>query len=152
MGGLSVVGRERESGLLVRLLGEVNDRGSSLVLTGIAGIGKSTLLQDARRIAGDRDMFVLATAGVRPEANLPFAGLHRLRRAVPQVARASGDAPRRRNAGRLVRGAVAGASSAATARSATAASVVRQAGSSRSCCSWPRDGRVRIRPCLADLA
>ena len=36
---------------------------------------------------------------VRPEANLPFAGLRGLRRAVPQIAPATGDAPRRRNAG-----------------------------------------------------
>ena len=80
------MGRERESRLLVGLLDEVRDRGAALVLTGIAGIGKTTLLEMARRIADERDMLVLATAGEPSEANLPFAGLHRLLR--PILARA----------------------------------------------------------------
>ncbi|MGN6359642.1 MAG: ATP-binding protein [Thermomicrobiales bacterium] len=82
MRGVSVVGRERESGQMVRLLDGVSDRGAALSLTGIAGIGKSTLIEEIRRIANDRDMLVLATAGVPSEANLPFAGLHRLLRPV----------------------------------------------------------------------
>jgi DNA-binding CsgD family transcriptional regulator len=80
MHGPLVVGRERESGLIVSLLDEVADRGAVLVLTGIAGIGKSTLLEESRSIGDGRDMLVLATAGVPSEANLPFAGLHRLLR------------------------------------------------------------------------
>lgn len=82
MPGPSLVGRERESGLIVNLLDEVRDRGSALVLKGIPGIGKSALLAQTRRIAGHREMLVLATAGVPAEANLPFAGLHRLLRPV----------------------------------------------------------------------
>ncbi len=93
------------------------------------------------------DQVLLAWPGrARPEANLPNEVLHRLRR---QSRRSPLPAETRRGAGtraRPVRRAVAGASSAATARSATAASLVHQAGSSRSCRSWPRDGRVRIRP------
>ncbi len=81
-----VVGRERESGLLASLFDGVRDHGGALVLTGIPGIGKTTLLEAARRIAGERDMLVLATAGVASEANLPFAALHRLLR--PILARA----------------------------------------------------------------
>jgi hypothetical protein len=46
------------------------------------GIGKSTLLAEARVAAEDRGMLVLTTMGVPPEANLPFAGLHRLLRPV----------------------------------------------------------------------
>jgi DNA-binding CsgD family transcriptional regulator len=82
----SVVGREQESGLLASVLDEVRDRGAALVFTGIAGIGKTTLLEVAQGIAGERDMLVLATAGVPSEANLPFAALHRLLR--PVLARA----------------------------------------------------------------
>ena len=87
----SVVGRKRESGLLASLLDEVRERGAALVVTGIAGIGKTTLLQVARGIAGERDMLVLATAGIPAESNLPFAGLHRLLQ--PVLAQA-GELPR----------------------------------------------------------
>ena len=87
----SVVGRKRESGLLASLLDEVRERGAALVVTGIAGIGKTTLLQVARGIAAERDMLVLATAGIAAESNLPFAGLHRLLQ--PVLARA-GELPR----------------------------------------------------------
>lgn len=90
-------------------------------------------------------MLVLATAGAWPEANFPFAGRRRLRRAAPQIAPAS--RTRRRNAGRAwYARPLPGAFSAATARSATATSLVHQAGSSRSRRPWPRDGRVRIPP------
>ena len=85
------MGRERESRLLVSLVDEVCDHGAALVLAGIAGIGKTTLLEAARRIAADRDLLVLATAGVPAEEDLPFAGLHRLLR--PVLARA-GELPR----------------------------------------------------------
>ena len=72
------MGRARESELLVGLLDRVRDRGAALVIIGIPGIGKTTLLEVARSIAAERDMLVLATAGIPSEASLPFAGLHRL--------------------------------------------------------------------------
>ena len=96
----SVVGREQESGLLASLLDEVRDHGAALVLTGIAGVGKTTLLEVAQGIAGERDMLVLATAGVPSEANLPFAALHRL--LLPVLARAE-DLPAARGRARGVR-------------------------------------------------
>ena len=76
------------------MLDEVRDRGAALVITGIAGIGKTTLLEVAREI-GHRagDMLVLATAGVPSEANLPFAALHRL--LLPVLARAEDSAAQR---------------------------------------------------------
>jgi DNA-binding CsgD family transcriptional regulator len=92
----SVVGRERESGLLVNLLDEVGDHGAALVLTGIPGMGKTTLLEVARRNAGERGMLVLATAGIPSEANIPFAGLHQLLR--PILARAGTLPPPQREA------------------------------------------------------
>ena len=96
------MGRERESRLLVGLLDEVRDHGAALVLTGMAGIGKTTLLEMARRIADERDMLVLATAGEPSEANLPFAGLHRLLR--PILARAEKLPKRQREAVRAAFG------------------------------------------------
>ena len=90
MPGSSLVGREQEVGLIVRLLGDVHARGGALVLEGVAGVGKSTLLAEAQRIAGDRDMAVMSIEGVQSETDLPFAGLHQLLR--PVLARV-GDLP-----------------------------------------------------------
>jgi DNA-binding CsgD family transcriptional regulator/tetratricopeptide (TPR) repeat protein len=75
-----MVGRRHESMLLLGLLDDVDDRGAALVLTGMPGIGKSTLLDQVRETAIARNMLVLVTSGVASEANLPFAGLHRLLR------------------------------------------------------------------------
>jgi len=52
--------------------------GAALVLHGDPGIGKTTLLARARRLAAGRGMKTLACSGVPTEANLPFAGLHQL--------------------------------------------------------------------------
>src|SRR5262245_8998182 len=83
----SLVGRDREVRLVVDLLDGVRERGATLVLDGVAGIGKSRLLAEARRIARDRGMRIMATAGVESEADLPFGGLHELLRPVlPRVA------------------------------------------------------------------
>ena len=71
-------GRERELGVIEELLSRVRDRGGALVLRGEAGVGKSALLDEARRLASARGIAVLATSGVESEAHLPFAGLHQL--------------------------------------------------------------------------
>ncbi|WP_127502789.1 ATP-binding protein [Actinoplanes solisilvae] len=77
-----IVGRERECALLAALVDGAGAQGSALVVTGMAGIGKSTLLAQTCEVAAARNMPVLATAGVAAEADLPFAGLHRLLRPV----------------------------------------------------------------------
>ena len=64
------------------MLDEVALRGAALVLHGEPGVGKSRLLSDTARAAGERGMTVLTTAGVQSEAHLPFAGLHQLLRPV----------------------------------------------------------------------
>jgi DNA-binding CsgD family transcriptional regulator len=73
-----LVGRERELAVIERLLVDVDEHGAALVLRGDAGIGKSALLGEARRLASERGTTVLATSGVQSEARLPFAGLHQL--------------------------------------------------------------------------
>src|ERR1700730_18004412 len=85
-----LVGRERETDLIARLLEDVDQRGGALVVRGEAGIGKSALLAAASRSATARGMQVMSTAGVHSERNLPYAGLHQLLRPVlPQI----GDLP-----------------------------------------------------------
>ena len=52
-------------------------QGSALVVRGEAGMGKSALLEAARRSAIDRGLATLMTAGFQSEAHVAFAGLHR---------------------------------------------------------------------------
>jgi DNA-binding CsgD family transcriptional regulator len=77
-----LLGRDAEVELLTSLLDGIHDSGSTLVLRGDPGIGKSRLLEEAARLARDRDIVVLSTAGVQSEARLAFSGLHQLLRPV----------------------------------------------------------------------
>jgi DNA-binding CsgD family transcriptional regulator len=80
VGGRALVGRDFEVGVLEDQLVGVKEHGSAMVIRGDAGIGKSALLDAARRLASDRGMASLTTAGVQSEAPLAFAGLHQLLR------------------------------------------------------------------------
>jgi DNA-binding CsgD family transcriptional regulator len=77
----ALVGRERECAAIDRLL-EVSARGegSSLVLRGEAGIGKTALLTHAAERGGGCS--VLRTTGVEAESDLAFAGLYGLLRPI----------------------------------------------------------------------
>ncbi|MEU0558043.1 AAA family ATPase [Dactylosporangium sp. NPDC006015] len=86
MPGEHLYGRDAELRQLTTLLHGVRERGGALVLRGEAGIGKTRLLTEARRVAATGGMLVLTTAGVEAEARVPFAGLHKLLR--PVLARA----------------------------------------------------------------
>jgi DNA-binding CsgD family transcriptional regulator len=77
-----LLGRSSEVELLTALLDGIDAAGSTLVLHGEPGIGKSRLLAEADRLARDRDIMVLRTSGVQAEAHLPFAGLHQLVRPI----------------------------------------------------------------------
>ena len=77
-----LVGREDELRAIGSLLEAAGDRGGALLVRGEPGIGKSTLLEAARREAAERGLRVLAAAGVQSESDLPFAGLHQLVRPV----------------------------------------------------------------------
>ena len=77
-----LIGREAEVHQLGRLLDGTDPRGAAVVVRGEAGIGKTALLSGVRRIATAGGIRVLETVGVEAEAQLPFAGLHRLLRPV----------------------------------------------------------------------
>jgi DNA-binding CsgD family transcriptional regulator/tetratricopeptide (TPR) repeat protein len=96
MAELALFGREREVGLVDGLVGSVKEQGGALVVTGEAGIGKSSLLAAARREAGNQGMLLLSATGVQSETHLPFAGLHML--VVPILARAEELPPAQRDA------------------------------------------------------
>jgi DNA-binding CsgD family transcriptional regulator len=81
------LGREREIAALTSLLDHTaQGAGAALLVRGEAGIGKTTLLAEAQRLAAHRDMRTLACSGARTEANLAFAGLHQLLRPVLSLA------------------------------------------------------------------
>jgi DNA-binding CsgD family transcriptional regulator len=74
---LGILGRSKERSLLAdMLLSAKAGRGSSLVIQGEAGIGKSALLDDLADKAGD--VCVCRVAGVESEMELPFSGLQEL--------------------------------------------------------------------------
>src|SRR5690349_1371342 len=76
-----LVGRQVETATIDALLDAgTAGSGGALVLLGEAGIGKTALLEYAARRSGK--LRLLRTEGVEPEADLPYAGLHRLLRPV----------------------------------------------------------------------
>ncbi|WP_042414893.1 AAA family ATPase [Streptacidiphilus anmyonensis] len=78
-----LVGRAPELAALRRLWASPRrSAGAVFVLAGEPGIGKTALLDAARRFATAAGDQVMATVGVEAEARLPFAGLHRMLRRV----------------------------------------------------------------------
>src|SRR6185312_12309147 len=78
--GADLVGRRSELAVLHELIDRPPLPGGAIVIRGDPGIGKSALLDAARRIARARGRRVLATVGVQSEAQLPFAGLYEVLR------------------------------------------------------------------------
>jgi DNA-binding CsgD family transcriptional regulator len=77
----ALYGREQERSRIADLLAAARaSRSAALVITGEPGVGKSALLEDARRQAGG--MRVVAGSGVESEAQLPFAALHQILRPI----------------------------------------------------------------------
>ncbi|WP_354702131.1 hypothetical protein DSM112329_02484 [Paraconexibacter sp. AEG42_29] len=74
----ALIGREFELGVLAERLEAVRRaRGSTLILRGDPGLGK-TALADATAAAASADCMVLRVAGIEADVALPFAGLRRL--------------------------------------------------------------------------
>ncbi|MGW7368382.1 AAA family ATPase, partial [Streptomyces sp. NPDC054841] len=73
-------GRSEEITAVGTLVDGLPERGASLVVRGVPGIGKSALLAHAATRAAETGATVLTAAGVQAETHLPFAGLHQLTR------------------------------------------------------------------------
>ncbi len=78
MGVSRLVGRDAELANLDKALAEAPEHGGALLVTGAAGIGKTSLLDVATSGARSRGYRVLTVTGLESEADLPFAGLHQL--------------------------------------------------------------------------
>lgn len=73
-----LVGRDAELAQLDKALAEATKHGGALLVTGAAGIGKTSLLDVATSDARSRGYKVLTVTGLESEVDLPFAGLHQL--------------------------------------------------------------------------
>ena len=82
MATADLIGRDEESQVVDSLVGHVADGGGSLLIRGEPGIGKSALLERARRQATAIGAQTLTAVGVESEAEFAFAGLHQLLRPV----------------------------------------------------------------------
>src|SRR5262245_54469088 len=89
-------GREQDSALTERLIERIGQGGSTLVITGEPGIGKSALLELAIHRAKERDIRVLSMIGVLAEVHLPFAALEQALR--PLITRVTSLVPHQRSA------------------------------------------------------
>src|SRR5215216_3110979 len=74
-GASEVIGREREQAALGAFVEELGDGPTGVMLTGDAGVGKTTLWQIAAEKARARGYSVLVTRPSAADARLPFAGL-----------------------------------------------------------------------------
>jgi DNA-binding CsgD family transcriptional regulator len=77
-----LLARQAEVDTLDRLLAAAGDHGSSLVIRGAPGVGKTALLDAMDRRSSDLGWRVLRTEGTPSETRLPLAALHRLLRPV----------------------------------------------------------------------
>lgn len=102
----ALVGRQHEIRRIDELVAAARaGRGGVLVLRGEAGIGKSSLLEHARRTAGGYQ--VIDATGSEYEAELPFAALHQL--CLPVLRHLDELPPRHRDALRVAFGLATGA-------------------------------------------
>ncbi|MFM0017412.1 ATP-binding protein [Paraburkholderia azotifigens] len=93
---LVLQGREQDIALLDHLIERIDQGGSTLVISGEPGIGKSALIEVARHRAVERGISVLTMTGVLAEVHLPFAALEQALR--PLMKRAAALVPRQRSA------------------------------------------------------
>src|SRR5713101_8263833 len=86
VGGSRLIGRDAERAMLEKAISEAAEHGGALLVTGAAGIGKTSLLGATTADARSRGYKVLAVTGLESEADLPYAGLHQLLQPVLQSA------------------------------------------------------------------
>jgi len=92
---VELIGRDEESAIVDSLVGHiVEGGGGSLLMRGEPGIGKSALLERARRQASAMGAQTLTAVGVESEAEYAFAGLHQLLRPILGLASALPDPQR----------------------------------------------------------
>ncbi|HUF01186.1 MAG TPA: ATP-binding protein, partial [Gaiellaceae bacterium] len=91
----TVVGRERELATIERLLGRGLREYSALLLSGEAGIGKTTVWQEAVRLGEEASFRVLRCRPGQAEAKLGFAALSDLLSSVDEDAFAELPEPQR---------------------------------------------------------
>ena len=89
-------GREAEIALIDQLLDRIDQGGSTLIISGAPGIGKSALLDEAKSRARERGIIVLSMTGVLAEVHLAFSGLERALR--PLMKQVKSLAPHQRSA------------------------------------------------------
>ena len=70
-----ILGRAAELQQVGALLADETPEARALVLTGDAGVGKTTIWEEGVRLAGERGLRVLAAGPAEGEAALPFAAL-----------------------------------------------------------------------------
>jgi len=90
-----LIGRDEESEVVDLLLGHITDGGGSILIRGEPGIGKSAMLERARRLATAIGAQTLSAVGVEAEAEFAFAGLHQLLRPILGLASALPEPQRR---------------------------------------------------------
>src|ERR1700755_1908528 len=89
-------GREKDIALIDQLIDRIDQGGSTLVISGEPGIGKSALLAAAKHRAQECGLLALSMTGVLAEVHLPFAALEQVLR--PLMKRTEGLPPRQRSA------------------------------------------------------
>jgi DNA-binding CsgD family transcriptional regulator len=94
--GLPLVGRHHELAQAQALLERLPVQGGGIVVSGEPGIGKTAILSSTGDWARRHGLLVLTVNGTESEANLSFAGLHRLIR--PLLKRAPNLPERQRDA------------------------------------------------------
>lgn len=93
---MAVIGRDEELASIEAFLADVEQGPVALVLSGEAGIGKTTLWEEGVEEAGRRFGRVLVHRGIEAEASLSFAGLSDLIAPVIEAVAPSLPPPRRR--------------------------------------------------------
>jgi DNA-binding CsgD family transcriptional regulator len=90
-----LIGRKVETEVLDSLLDRLQVEGAAVLISGMAGIGKSALLDYTHRRADAAGVQPLVTVGVESEAEFAFAGLHQVLRPIVSLVKRLPDPQRR---------------------------------------------------------